>query len=229
MGTNKTQLKLVFLVREKSYRTKEKIVDAAMSLIAQKGYTATSMRQIAKKAGLTTGSIYNYFESKTHVLLEIQTKFLDDLTKSIERDDRGVFLKKEIENIIESILKAINNNKLAYKIMVDEFYHFPKPQQRILNIKAKKLEDLIQNVFAEGAKSGELKVAKNVKNEDCYKMLTFFILGACNYATRWLDPKGSLSYKEISSLFSSFVLNGVLENKYDVAPIPKTTVEEKQS
>ncbi len=55
-------------IREKS---REKILSAALELFANKGYYATSIDSIAKKAGISKGLIYNYFESKKSILLAI--------------------------------------------------------------------------------------------------------------------------------------------------------------
>jgi len=58
-------------LQTKGERTSQMIVDAAYSLITEQGYAATSMRQIAKKAGLALGSIYNHFSSKEEVFIAI--------------------------------------------------------------------------------------------------------------------------------------------------------------
>ena len=55
----------------KGERTSQAIVDAAYDLIAKQGYAATSMRQIADKAGLALGSIYNHFSSKEEVFVAV--------------------------------------------------------------------------------------------------------------------------------------------------------------
>ena len=55
-------------IREKS---REKILVAALELFANKGYDATSIESIAKKAGISKGLIYNYFESKEKILRAI--------------------------------------------------------------------------------------------------------------------------------------------------------------
>jgi AcrR family transcriptional regulator len=55
----------------KGERTSHAIVDAAYDLMVEQGYAATSMRQIADKAGLALGSIYNHFASKEEVFVAV--------------------------------------------------------------------------------------------------------------------------------------------------------------
>jgi AcrR family transcriptional regulator len=55
----------------KGERTSHAIVDAAYDLMVEQGYDATSMRQIADKAGLALGSIYNHFASKEEVFVAV--------------------------------------------------------------------------------------------------------------------------------------------------------------
>jgi AcrR family transcriptional regulator len=52
-------------------RTRRAIIDGAYSLIVTQGYAATSMRQVAARAGLAVGAIYNHFPSKADVFLAI--------------------------------------------------------------------------------------------------------------------------------------------------------------
>lgn len=50
---------------------KEQILDAAMRVFAQKGFTRATNKDIAREAGITPGLIYYYFESKEAVFKEI--------------------------------------------------------------------------------------------------------------------------------------------------------------
>src|SRR5215510_1182832 len=47
---------------------KERIASAAASLFLSNGYHNTSVREIAQKAGLSVGSVFNYFTSKEEIL-----------------------------------------------------------------------------------------------------------------------------------------------------------------
>jgi AcrR family transcriptional regulator len=51
----------------KADRTNNAILDAAYALFTSQGYAATSMREIAERARLAPGSIYNHFSSKEHI------------------------------------------------------------------------------------------------------------------------------------------------------------------
>jgi AcrR family transcriptional regulator len=54
-------------VLTKGERTRQAVIDAAYSLFLEKGFSATSMRQIAERAGLALGGIYNHFASKDEI------------------------------------------------------------------------------------------------------------------------------------------------------------------
>jgi len=58
----------------KGERTRTAIIDAAFDLFVRKGYHATSMRQIAEKAGLAPGGIYNHFGSKEDIFVAMLTE-----------------------------------------------------------------------------------------------------------------------------------------------------------
>jgi AcrR family transcriptional regulator len=52
----------------KSIRTRQKILDAALLLFAEKGYEKATMRQIAVGAEISPGSIYHHFPTKEHIV-----------------------------------------------------------------------------------------------------------------------------------------------------------------
>ena len=70
---------------ERGERTRTKILEAATELFADEGYFAVSTRDIAKRAGISTGLAYHYFESKEdllaaqmHYLAEIWQRKVED-------------------------------------------------------------------------------------------------------------------------------------------------------
>ena len=48
-----------------------RILDAALTLFARRGFAGTSIREIAAEAGFTSAALYSHFESKEHLLAEL--------------------------------------------------------------------------------------------------------------------------------------------------------------
>ncbi|MCF6269384.1 MAG: TetR/AcrR family transcriptional regulator [Melioribacteraceae bacterium] len=61
--------------------TKSKILNAALELFAKKGFSNTSISEIAKSAGVSKGLAYNYFESKQKLVEEVIQLLFTELSK----------------------------------------------------------------------------------------------------------------------------------------------------
>lgn len=89
-------------------RTRRQIVDAAGWLIIRQGYAATSMRQIADRAHLALGSIYNHFSSKAEVfnaVIEDRHPFLDILPilSAVEGDSIEAFARNAARTLVAEL------------------------------------------------------------------------------------------------------------------------------
>src|SRR5437588_1656038 len=62
-----------------------RILTAARRLFDRKGYAGTAMEDVAERAGLAVGTVYNYFSSKDALLLAIVRRETDQLTRIGER------------------------------------------------------------------------------------------------------------------------------------------------
>ena len=66
---------------ERSQRSRTQILNAALALFSHQGYRATSVREIAEQAGVSTGNVYHHFRDKEAIfleLLDIYWRALDD-------------------------------------------------------------------------------------------------------------------------------------------------------
>ena len=60
---------------EKSQRSKERILEAALGLFSSQGYRATSVRDIAEAAGVSTGNVYHHFPDKETIFLTLLDQY----------------------------------------------------------------------------------------------------------------------------------------------------------
>jgi AcrR family transcriptional regulator len=93
-------------IRKKS---KQKIIHASIELFSESGFAGTPISKIAKKAGVSKGLIYNYFETKEDIVKGIIDSLLDEF-------------KETEQEIMEAFQKATPNETIA--LIVDQTYDF---------------------------------------------------------------------------------------------------------
>ncbi|MCL2010648.1 MAG: TetR/AcrR family transcriptional regulator [Synergistaceae bacterium] len=92
--------------------TRQKILDSATDLFAMKGYTETTVRELAAVVGVKEASIYNHFPSKNNILECILEEYLKFTTSFFDRGN----------------LSALRENPTADNILSCMRFSFPKGQ-----------------------------------------------------------------------------------------------------
>lgn len=104
--------------QEMRERSEEKILHAALELFATNGYKNTSISEIAKKAEISKGLMYNYFESKQALLRAIMTKAVTeghDLIQHAMEDYAAPIL--ELEHLVLDSIEHVKNNFQYWKLL----------------------------------------------------------------------------------------------------------------
>ncbi|XOV94507.1 MAG: TetR/AcrR family transcriptional regulator [Bacteroidota bacterium] len=103
-----------------------KILAASLELFGTIGYQATTIAQIAEKAGVSKGLIYNYFDSKEDLLKAMVKRFSEEGDKMMEHlnsDDPKQMLEMMIRGAFKWLRENENQNKLIMSLItqVDQF------------------------------------------------------------------------------------------------------------
>src|SRR5437762_10461382 len=81
---------------------RNQILEAATKVFAEKGFHPTTIKDIAREAGIADGTIYNYFENKTALMLGI----LDRMNESDRRDqDFSQFTEGDFRSFMKAYLR----------------------------------------------------------------------------------------------------------------------------
>lgn len=100
---------------------KKRIIEASKNRFKNNGFQKASMRDIAKDAGISTGNIYRYFLTKTHLLDEILNDLQNELKEAltfISEDYSNIKDKTVFENFIEKIVELYQNHKTELEVMI---------------------------------------------------------------------------------------------------------------
>ena len=101
-------------IQKRSIETKDKIIEAGFDLICNDGYYKTNTSKIAKKAGVSTGIIYQYFKDKRDIFLSGLDKYADDIFYPMLNMPNISFSKDDLPNILKNMIERyISNHKLS--------------------------------------------------------------------------------------------------------------------
>lgn len=100
--------------QKRAIEKKEKIIDAGFELICENGYYNTNTAEIAKKAGVSTGIVYQYFKDKYSIFMAGLEKNGEDIFFPMLKLDSKKIDKNNFEiTMKEMIQKYIKNHKMS--------------------------------------------------------------------------------------------------------------------
>ncbi len=109
----------------RSDRSSSIILDSAYALFTSQGYAATSMRQIAEKAGLALGSIYNHFSSKEAIFEAIiLTRHPFFKILKVIKETRGVSMDEYLQNAAQKLVDELGQKPEYFNLLLTEMVEF---------------------------------------------------------------------------------------------------------
>lgn len=100
--------------QKRAIEKKEKIIDAGFALICDNGYYNINTAEIAKKAGVSTGIVYQYFKDKHDIFMEGLEKYGDDIFYPMIRVPKEKFDINNFSNIMKDMVcEHIMNHKVS--------------------------------------------------------------------------------------------------------------------
>ena len=195
----------------KGKRTKQTIVDAAHLLFVEQGYAATSIRQIAEKAGLALGGIYNHFPNKEAIFSEvIVNKHPFHQVLPLLQAAPGNTVEEFVRNAANSMVAELGRRPDFIKLIFVELVEFEgRNLPKMFTVVFPQILPLVQR----------FKKAKGeLRDIDTFVLFRAFLgLFFSYYMTEFLlvgVPKGFIKNNSLDSFVEIF-LHGVLANKED--------------
>lgn len=121
--------------------TRQQIIDAAVELIADQGFTATSVDDIAAAAGVAKGSVYYNFGSKSDVFEAALAGGLERLTSTLQAARAGLEGKEALVALIAELLEQIRMHPNFAKLLAAEVFRVGREwQETVGHIRAEVIE-----------------------------------------------------------------------------------------
>jgi len=151
-------LNMAKIKSSKSNTRKDVIIAKAARLFREKGYSATSMRDLAEHVGVEAASLYNHIKSKAEILQEICFKtanlFMNHITE-VELSDQKSLAK--VEAILRFHIRQIISHYEEVYVMDREWKHLTDPYLSNMQSQRRSYRQRIAALIEEGIRKGEIK------------------------------------------------------------------------
>ena len=191
----------------KSERTRGDILSAAANLFRHEGYYATTMRDIAHKAGIEAGSIYYHFESKDKILSEVLDIGVRDL---YEKVSELVQSAQETSADFRETFALLVETHLTYLLAASDFTSANIRNYPMLSDEARAPHRELRAAYA-AVWSGfpeDAKRAGRLRKDISVSAIRQFILSAMNWTVEWYDID-RYPVRVLSARMSKLILDGM--------------------
>lgn len=141
--------------------TRQKLFEAAVTLIAEQGFSSTTVDEIAERAGVAKGTVYYNFASKTMLFEELLRHGIELLTASLqsaadETAERGGGPVDALDAMVRAGLGFIARYPSLTQLYVAELWRTNRAWQSTLMVVRRQAIAVIESVLREGVAAGEL-------------------------------------------------------------------------
>jgi len=182
--------------------TGPKVRDAALRLIAQHGYAAVSMRQIAAEVGIQAGALYNYTPDKQTLLFDLMQGHMAELLAALKAEGLQGGAMAQLEAFTRFHIR----------------FHLPRPDQvfvsymELRNLSAdnfasvealrRQYEDVLENILREGEAEGVFAVPDT-------RVTTMALIAMLTGISNWYRAGGRLETDKIEAIYWDMVRRAV--------------------
>jgi TetR/AcrR family transcriptional regulator, cholesterol catabolism regulator len=182
---------------------KREILAASQNVLKEKGYAATSVRDIAKALSMEPASLYSHFKSKEEILKITCFDMADKLEIGIaEVNDIYFNAEEKLRTAINLHVKVLTQNLNSAMIFIRDWR----------NLTGKSLDQFIlkRNAYEAGFREiVQTGINEGIFNETDKKFAALTILSSVNWIVEWYKEDGSLSSEQIATKLSDFILSGL--------------------
>jgi AcrR family transcriptional regulator len=182
---------------------KEQIIVTAAQLFKQKGYEASSMRDIALVLNIEAASLYHHIKSKEEILELICFTMAQKFLSAIAEVNDIYFnaeekLRKAILHHVEIITEDINKSA----VFLREWRSLPENSLKDFMLLRNHYESEFTHIIENGMQED---IFENVDK----KFAVLSILSSVNWINEWYQADGKMNAEEIAKKISDFVMGGL--------------------
>lgn len=194
-------------------KRQREIIDAAAEIFHRKGYSATSVQDIADAVGILKGSLYYYIDSKDDLLFQMLLEVHEDAKGIVEEtavldlppvDRLRAYVRRHVE------YNAQNLSKIA--VYYHDFGRLTAKRKKAIIDQRRYYEDFVIGLIEEAKADGAVK--KSVDS----RLVANAIFGVVNWIYTWYRTSGSATPEYLGKLYAELLVSGITSENMPAQP-----------
>jgi AcrR family transcriptional regulator len=181
---------------------RDMILEHAALLFANRGYSATSMNQVAEACGFSKALLYHYYRDKYSLLVSIAENHvsrLEDLVSDVER--QGLAPAARLRELIRRFVEEYAGAKHAHRVLTEDVKFLQEDdRERVLGT---------QRTVVAGFARVVAELRPDLEQAALAKPLTMLLFGMINWMFIWMRPDGELDYDAMAPVVADLFLGGL--------------------
>ncbi len=182
---------------------RDEIREAAARLFRDKGYAATSMRDLAGAVDIKASSLYNHFDSKEDILRQIcfdnAQRFLAGLQEVENSADSAT---EKLRALIGLHIQIATEDLTSITAFNDEWRHLNEPYLSEFKTIRRDYERRFQSIIEDGMNKGELRSMDS-------HIATYTLFSSMRWLYDWYKSGKRISADELQRDISALLMNGL--------------------
>ena len=180
-----------------------RLLVAAVEAFAERGYHATTTRDIAGRAGMSPAALYIHYKTKEELLHRISRighdKALDILRTAARREGSAA---ERLADAVSSFVRWHAGRRTTARVVQYELDALgPEARAEILGLR-RQVDAEVRGIIEDGVAAGEFDVID-------VKGTTLAVLSLCIDVARWFNIEGPRTPDEVGALYADLVLRMV--------------------
>jgi AcrR family transcriptional regulator len=143
--------------------TRQRLYEAAVDLVAEQGFSATTVDDIAERAGVAKGTVYYNFPSKTALFEELLRHGVGLLTADFRAAVAGRPPGEAVAALVRAQLEFIQRYRSFAQLLLSEMWRTNREWQQTLTLLREEAIGVIADVLAAGVESGDFPADLDIR------------------------------------------------------------------
>lgn len=186
---------------------RERLLETASGLFAERGFAPTSVQDIVEAAGVTKGAMYHYFSSKDDLLQQIYTRLLALQAERLERIAAADLpadakLAAAAADLVVSTLEHLDDAMVSWRSM----HMLPADRLALVRADRRRYHERFRGLIEAGQADGVFRA------ELPADLVAHQFFGGVHHLGSWFHSDGELTPRQVGDYFADLLLTGLQPN-----------------